>query len=407
MLIMFLSSASLVTSTLRFYPISRSFRKVQNTPELSESIRTMITQVGTNTTNQTASPDSLYYTIAISGANGLVGNALLHELKSRNYLICNKQVQLIQLVRQQKNENPPTPPFIKSVYWDPQQDDDKMLQHLTTNLQSVDAVINLSGENIATGLGSLGFLGLRPWTPQKKKSILASRIPGAKLLSKVVQQISSCCLDNNNRPRTYLCASGVGIYGYHYEDSMEAVDESMNTDKTEGFLATVSRQWEEAANSSAPSNTNNNNLRAVQLRFGVVLSTKGGALGKLYPIYYLGGGGVVGSGKQSFSYISATDVARAILHVLETPTLQGPVNLTSPQPCTYRDFNDALGKVLHRPTLFPLPSFAVKLLFGEMGQEMLLGGVKVKPTKLLESGFEFKHDTIEKAVKSAVTDTKI
>ena len=404
MLIMFLSSASLVTSTLRLNPISRSFRRVQNIPKcLSEPIRTMITQVDTNTTNQTASPDSLYYTIAISGATGVVGNALIHELNRRNYVICNKQVQLIQLIRQQ-NENPPTPPFIKSVYWDPQQGE-PMLQHLTTNLQSVDAVINLSGENISTGLGSLGFLGLRPWTPQKKQSILASRIPGAKLLSNVVQQLSSCSLDTD-RPRTYLCASGVGIYGYHYEDSMDAVDESMNTDHTEGFLATVSRQWEEAANSSAPTNTNTN-LRAVQLRFGVVLSTKGGALGKLYPIYSLGGGGVVGSGQQSFSYISATDVARAILHILETPTLQGPVNLTSPQPCTYRDFNDALGKILHRPTLFPLPSVAVNLLFGEMGQEMLLGGVKVKPTKLLESGFEFKHDTIEKAVKSAVTETEI
>jgi uncharacterized protein (TIGR01777 family) len=144
--------------------------------------------------------------------------------------------------------------------------------------------------------------------------------------------------------------------------------------------------------------------RIVNLRFGVIISKKDGAFGKLYLIYLLGCGGVVGRGQQYFSHIVALDAARAILHVLETPSLSGPVNIVSPNPCTYREFNSAVSKAMSRPSVVPLPSFAVNLLFGEMGREMLLGGVKVKPSKLIESGFEFYHGTIDKAVESALSE---
>lgn len=355
---------------------------------------------------------SEFFTIAISGGSGLVGKALLDELKQRQYQINHRPVQTIQLVRHDtvQTTNPTTEagrmPF-STVLWNPHDESSEAI--LTTKLQTVDAIINLSGENISTGLGPLGFLGLRPWTPAKKESVLASRIPGAKLLGNVARQIST-----EERPITYLCASGVGIYGYDYyrpenqtTDDLPAADEFSDVTNTRGFLATVSRQWEEAASDAAAtvsSGSAHNGSRVVNLRFGVVISKKGGAFGKLYPIYFLGCGGVVGSGQQYLSHISARDAARAILHILETPSLSGPVNIVSPNPCTYREFNSAVSKAMSRPSVLPLPSFAVNVLFGEMGREMLLGGVKVKPSKLLESGFEYQHGTIDEAVESALSE---
>ena len=128
-------------------------------------------------------------------------------------------------------------------------------------------------------------------------------------------------------------------------------------------------------------------------------------MGKLYPVFYLGGGGNVGSGQQYFSFISARDHARAIVHTLETPSLEGPVNFCASAPCTNAEFTKALGKGLSRPTILPFPSFAVKLLFGEMGEEMLLGGVRALPGKLEKSGFQFEHPTIDLAVQSALDET--
>jgi NAD dependent epimerase/dehydratase family enzyme len=135
------------------------------------------------------------------------------------------------------------------------------------------------------------------------------------------------------------------------------------------------------------------------------MSKNGGALGKLYPIFFLGGGGIVGSGQQYFTFISARDAARALIHTIETPSLRGPVNVCAPVPCTNAAFTSAFGKVLGRPTILPLPGFAVSTLFGEMGDEMLLGGVRATPAKLVESGFQFLHPTIAEALQSAVDET--
>ena len=173
----------------------------------------------------------------------------------------------------------------------------------------------------------------------------------------------------------------------------------MDVSRTDGFLAEMARLWEGVTQSVNKKN------RVVNMRFGVVMSKNGGALGKLYPIFFLGGGGIVGSGQQYLSFISARDIARAIVHCLQTSSLKGPVNLCAPEPCTNAEFTSALGKVIGRPTILPLPGFAVSLLFGEMGDEMLLGGVRAKPSKLLQSGFQFQHPTIEQALQSATNES--
>ncbi len=252
--------------------------------------------------------------------------------------------------------------------------------------------MHLAGENVATGLGPLGFLGIRPWTNAKKEEIVNSRVGPTKSLAKA---IGAC-----DTPTTFLAASGVGVYGCDFiGKSAQSADESFDVSTTSGFLAQLSRDWEAATEDAASSKN-----RVVLLRNGVVLSKKGGALAKLYPIFFLGGGGNVGSGQQYFSFISARDAARAYVHMMNTSSLSGPVNVCSPDPCTNAEFTSAFGKVLKRPTILPLPSFVVSALFGEMGDEMLLGGVKALPNKLLKSGFKFESPTITEALESAMKE---
>lgn len=141
------------------------------------------------------------------------------------------------------------------------------------------------------------------------------------------------------------------------------------------------------------------------MRFGVVLSNQGGALAKVYPVFLLVGGGEIASGKQYLPFVSARDLARSIVHMLETPSLKGPVNVCAPIPCTNADYTKALGTALNRPTILPLPGFVVTLLFGEMGETLLSGGVRCLPTKLLQTGFQFEHPTVDLAVQSALSET--
>jgi uncharacterized protein (TIGR01777 family) len=336
-------------------------------------------------------PDSKYYTIGITGAGGLVGTALRDELGRRETLN-GKPVRVVRLSRGDVAEQkvldgvPET-----TLVYNPSGFSAEDVIDLSAAAE-MDAIIHLAGENVATGLGPLGFLGLRPWTDEKKAEILNSRVIPTKALAKVVA--------SSKTPKTFLVASGVGAYGDNFiGDNSVAVDETKDISTSGGFLAEVSRQWE-AASEEAKTGSN----RVVNMRFGVSLSTKGGALGKLYPIFFVGGGGDVGTGNQYFSFISARDHARAIVHALETSSLKGPVNFCTPQPCTNAEFTKALGKVINRPTILPLPSFAVSLLFGEMGEEMLLGGVRATPGKLVKSGFQFSHPTIEEALQSALEE---
>ena len=223
-----------------------------------------------------------------------------------------------------------------------------------SQLEGVDAVVHLGGENVATGLGPLGFIGLQAWSDDKKAEIIRSRVEGT---AAVVEAIKQC---GNKGPKTLVCASGVGYYGYDTEDKM--LDES--SPMGSGFLASeVVPAWERTAN-TAP-------CRVVNARFGVILAKQGGALAKLLPIFLLGGGGVLGSGSQYFSWVSLGDVVAAVTFMLNNKSLKGPVNVCAPEPVTNAQFTAALGAKLFRPTILPVPEFAVKALFGQMGEEMV------------------------------------
>lgn len=337
------------------------------------------------------SSSSKYFTVGLTGSDGLIGTALRDEM-TRIGTIDGKSIRCVSLRRGSRAEEKSLEdaPFT-SLVWNPKGTNSEDVIYPSA-LEEMDAIIHLSGENISTGLaGPLAPLGIRPWTDAKKKEIIDSRVITTSALSKSIAE--------SGKKMSFLVAGGVGAYGSHFMEGAEAADESADISKSKGFLAAVSRQWEFASKEAQESGA-----RVVNMRNGVVLSTMGGAMAKLYPIFLLGGGGVVGSGKQYFPFISARDMARAVVHVLKTTSLEGPVNMCAPGGCTNAEFTAAMGKVLRRPTILPFPSFAVSLLFGEMGEEILLGGTRADPKKLLESGFEFSHPTIGQAVHSAVDE---
>ena len=335
--------------------------------------------------------ESKYYTVGITGSSGLLGRALIDELTKQG-TVNGKPIRIVKLSRSDSvvSSELEDKPLV-TLPWNPKGATPESVIDPSV-LSSVDSIVHLAGENVATGLGHLGFLGLRPWTSGKKAEILNSRVGPTEVIA---DAIAAC-----DTPTTFLAASGIGVYGDDFiGDAAAIADESADVSSTPGFLAQVSREWE-AATKSADCKNN----RVVNLRMGVVLSKKGGALAKLYPIFFLGGGGNVGFGQQYFSFISARDAARAYVHILSTPNLNGPVNVCSPDPCTNADFTSAFGKELGRPTILPLPGFAVSALFGEMGEEMLLGGVRAVPTKLLKSGFKFESPSIAEALESAMKE---
>ena len=376
------------------------------------------------------SSPSKYYTVGITGASGLLGTALIDELKAQETLY-GKPVRIVKLTRSNNIDKDTTNTATTdldfgtsstiTIPWNPKATDPSSVLNLDM-LSQMDAIVHLAGENVATGLGPLGFLGIRPWTADKKREILDSRVGPTQALAKAIAAASSSSSKTTTKI-DFIVASGVGVYGSDYfkstnEDDDDTVtaaaDEQMDISKTTGFLADVSRQWEAAA--APPAGASSSKIRVVNCRMGVVLSKNGGALGKLYPIFFLGGGGIVGSGNQYFSFISARDASRALVHILSSRSdsilgsssssgSSSVINICAPVPCTNAEFTSAMGKVLNRPTILPLPGFIVSLAFGEMGEEMLLGGVKAVPTKLLKSGFKFQHETIEEALHSAVTET--
>lgn len=356
-----------------------------------------------SSTNARSTPSSAgtdFYTVGITGSSGLVGSALLDELLEKRQVVNDKPVRVVRLVRGAAAES--AKPLlaqddkVTSLVWNPNGNTPESILDPEAATQ-LDAIVHLAGENVGTniGLGPLSFLGIRPWTDRKKKAILESRVTTTTALSKVVQ--------NTDKPLSFLVASGIGCYGLDFiGDKRPPADESMDISQSEGFLAQISREWEDAT--KAANTDNKHPARVVNMRFGVALSKKGGALQKLYPIFLLGGGGKIGNGDQYFTFISARDLARGIVHCIETPSIQGPVNFCAPHPCTNAEFTKALGGVLNRPTLLPFPSFAVSLMFGQMGEEMLLGGVRAVPQKLQESGFNFQHPTIQEALTSAMEE---
>jgi uncharacterized protein len=279
--------------------------------------------------------------ILIAGSNGLIGQELLPALRNQSH-------EVVTLGRHKAN-----------LLWDDLRGD-----FPPDLLQGLETIIHLAGENIAS----------KRWTAAQKERILTSRIETTRFL----RQYAARHLPSLS---CFISASAIGYYGNRGDELL--IEESGSG---QGFLAQVCREWEKAAEPVREAS-----LRTVQLRLGTVLSTRGGALKRLLPFFRWGLGGRLGPGTQYFSWISVEDVVRAILFILKTPSLAGPVNFSSPFPVTNAELTKLLGKALKRPTLLPVPSVMLNLLLGEMGQELLLSSTRVYPQKLLQAGFEFNN----------------
>ena len=291
--------------------------------------------------------------VLLSGSGGLIGSALAERLSADGHRVA-------RLVR------PGREPRGDDVTWDPS------AGHIdTAALPACDAVVHLAGESIAGR-----------WGRKKKARIRESRIRGTRLLCEALAGLAT-------RPKVLASASAVGFYGSRGEKIVTEDDPP-----GEGFLASVCSEWEAATAAACEAG-----IRVVHLRTAMVLAAAGGALKKMLTPFRLGLGGRLGSGRQYWSWISLDDTVAAILHVLRDESLCGPVNLASPHAVTNRRFTRALGRVLGRPTLFPMPSFAARLAFGEMAEEVLLSSTRVEPRRLLQSGFEFRHPELEPALR--------
>ncbi len=291
--------------------------------------------------------------VVVSGSTGLVGSALVPFLTTGGHRVS-------RLVRSR-------PQHDEDIAWDPTAGSID-----AARLEGVDAVVHLAGENIAGGR----------WSEGTKARIKESRVRGTRLLCESLARL-------RRRPQVFVCAAAIGYYGNR---GATIVDE--DSEPGEGFLADVCRAWEAA---TAPAS--DAGIRVVHLRLGVVLSAAGGALAKLRTPFQLGVGGRLGSGDQYMSWIGVDDVIGAILHTIRIDTLQGAINAVAPQPATNLDFTKTLGRVLRRPTLFPVPAAAARLVFGEMADEMLLASTRVAPTRLAATSYSFRYPDLEAALR--------
>lgn len=288
--------------------------------------------------------------IAIAGASGFIGSALAKHLESMGHAV----------IRIGRRENPKH----GNIRWDPAKGDLD-----PAGLAGVRIVINLCGENIG-----------QRWTPVVKKKILDSRVQPTDLLARTIAQIDP-------HPRVLVNMSAVGYYGDRGE---EEVDEASTPGH--GFLAELVRAWEAAADPAREAG-----IRVVHPRAAPVLHPAGGLLAKLLPIFRLGIGGPIGSGKQYLPWISRTDALRALSWASLHESLSGPLIVASPAPARNQEFVKALARSLNRPAFAPVPEFAVRMLFGEMGEETILSGQKAVPQHLIDSGFQFDHPTLDQA----------
>jgi uncharacterized protein (TIGR01777 family) len=317
----------------------------------------MVSNTSKSGLSDSAAPGARSLAVAVSGAHGLLGSALIRALNQSGH-------RTIPLVRSQGTDQ-------NAIYWDP----------LTgaldiERLKGVDVVIHLAGESIASGR----------WTEDKKKRIRDSRVRGTKLLADALFRLS-------DPPTTFLCASAIGYYGVTGDTE---VDESGAVGTN--FLAGVCREWEEASRQ-----VSDKGIRLVNLRIGMVVSRDGGALTKMLPVFQLGGGGIIGDGTQYMSWVTLDDVVGAIMHIIGERSLSGPVNIVSPNAVTNKEFTAALGRALHRPTIMPLPAFAARLMLGQMADELLLASTRVKPTKLLNSNYQFRAPDLDTALKQVLS----
>jgi uncharacterized protein (TIGR01777 family) len=290
--------------------------------------------------------------ILITGSHGLVGKTLISELVKDGH-------EIVSLVRH-KSEG------ASEIEWHPNQ---RSID--SERVSGFDVVVHLAGESIASGR----------WTDEKKRKIRESRVDGTTLLSRALAQSSKA-------PAAFISASAIGYYG-------NRADELLNEKSAPGndFLAEVCVAWERATGEAEA-----RGVRTVHARFGIILDQEGGALAKMLTPFRMGVGGRIGDGKQWMSWIALVDVIKGLKFVIENESIAGPVNFVAPNPVTNGEFTKTLGDALSRPTLFPMPSFAVRLAFGEMADALLLSSAKVEPKRLQESGYRFEFENLQPAL---------
>ncbi len=290
--------------------------------------------------------------ICLTGSHGLIGTALIPRLRADGH-------RVLRLVRGD-------PEGADDVRWDP---DAGTID--AAGLEGVDAVVHLAGAGI----------GDKKWTPQRKRLVLESRTRGTGLLARTLAGL-------DRKPSVLVSASAIGYYGNRGDDILTE-EEPPGHD----FGAQVCVAWEDETKAAAEAG-----IRVVRTRTGLVLAKQGGLLQRLLLPFKLAIGGRLGSGEQYMSWIALDDDLAAIVHVLNTPSISGPVNLTAPNPVRNAEFTESLGRAVHRPTILPTPMFGLKIVYGGELVETLLGSQRVSSAKLQESGFEFAHPELDEAL---------
>jgi uncharacterized protein (TIGR01777 family) len=299
--------------------------------------------------------------VIVTGSTGLIGRALVRSLLAEGH-------EVTRLVRGGAQEF--RAPGTSAVRWDVEREEID-----AGALEGHDAAVHLAGEPVAEGR----------WTEEKKRRIRDSRVKGTRLIAGTLASLE-------RKPRALVSASAVGFYG-------DRGDEVLTEESAPGddFLSEVCREWEAAARPAAEAG-----VRVVHPRLGVVLAGEGGALQKMLTPFKLGVGGRIGSGRQYMSWVALDDVLGVIRHALDAEQLSGPVNTVAPNPVTNAEFTETLGRVLKRPTIFPVPAFAVRLVFGEVADAALLASQRALPARLKEIGYQFAYPELEGALRRAL-----
>ncbi len=296
--------------------------------------------------------------IAITGSTGMIGSKITSFLLAQGH-------EVTQITRRSSVNDLQTPVIV----WDPALgyiDPDK--------LEGFDVIIHLAGANVG-----------ERWDGIYKQSILDSRVQGTRLLCQALAKL-------NHKPKVLLSASAVGFYGNH--EPQQVLDET--SPNAQGFLPGVCYRWEQETQPAKDAG-----IRVVHMRFGVVLSKDGGALAKMWLPFQLGVGGILGNGRQMMSWVALSEIPFVIDHLIQN-NISGPVNVVSSQPVSNAEFTKILGQIIKRPVICPVPAFAVRLLFGEMGQTLLLEGAHVVPSVLQRTGYKFHYPDIKSALEEAI-----
>ena len=294
--------------------------------------------------------------VLVAGSSGLIGAPLVERLLGGGH-------EVARLVRR-------APVGSDEVRWDPAAGSID-----ATKLEGMDAVIHLGGASIAA----------RRWNAAYKAEIRNSRVDSARLLSETLARLDT-------PPSVFVCASALGYYGDRADETL-----TENAPQGDGFMAEATGEWEAATASAAQAG-----IRVCNMRIGIVLSGAGDLPKRMLLPFKLGLGGKLGSGKQYMSWVHIDDVVGAFIHALDTPTLQGAINLAAPNPVTNAEFTQALARILSRPALFTVPYFALQIAMGEMAQ-VVMASTRLNPQRLLESGYAFQWQTIEPALQDTIT----